>query len=252
MPRHSRPLAATTASPSAGRRGTARRLGRPRRRAAPAAPAAAHQPRAPRLPARRGDPAPRCRGTPPTGSPRSPTLVHAVDLRRRATPAARSSGSAAAAVDPATGLLGSGRVQRRRHHPRRRRLPAALAADRMTTTSRTTAYELLRSLAYLQTADGPNAGNVVLWMQPDGTLNPSAEPVELPDPSDSGPSYWLARTHLGARRGLRGLRSDARPGVRRVPRRAAARSPVDAVDRQVLDALRRVRHVRRHAGARAG
>ena len=31
-------------------------------------------------------------------------------------------------------------------------------------------------------------------MQPDGDLNPSAEPVELPDPSDSGPSYWLART----------------------------------------------------------
>ena len=41
---------------------------------------------------------------------------------------------------------------------------------------------------------GPNAGNVVLWMQPDGTLNPSAEPVELPDPSDSDASYWLART----------------------------------------------------------
>jgi hypothetical protein len=31
-------------------------------------------------------------------------------------------------------------------------------------------------------------------MQPDGELNPSAEPVELPDPSDSGPSYWTART----------------------------------------------------------
>ncbi|MCP2635282.1 hypothetical protein K0817_001710 [Microbacterium sp. HD4P20] len=61
-------------------------------------------------------------------------------------------------------------------------------------SSRDTAYELLRSLAYLQTTDGPNAGNVVLWMQPDGTLNPSAEPIELPDPSDSGPSYWLART----------------------------------------------------------
>ena len=61
-------------------------------------------------------------------------------------------------------------------------------------TSRESAYELLRSLAYLQTTDGANAGNVVLWMQPDGTLNPSAEPVELPDPSDSGPSYWLART----------------------------------------------------------
>ncbi|WP_433166597.1 hypothetical protein [Kribbella sp. CA-247076] len=52
------------------------------------------------------------------------------------------------------------------------------------------ARDLLRGLTYLQS---PN-GNVVLWMQPDGTLNPSAEPVELPDPSDSGPSYWLART----------------------------------------------------------
>ena len=60
--------------------------------------------------------------------------------------------------------------------------------------SREKAYQLLRSVAYLQTTDGPSAGNVVLWMQPDGTLNPSAEPVELPDPSDSGPSYWTART----------------------------------------------------------
>ena len=63
-----------------------------------------------------------------------------------------------------------------------------------TETSRDSAYELLRSVAYLQTATGPNAGNVVLWMQPDGTLNPSPEPVELPDPSDSGESYWLARS----------------------------------------------------------
>jgi len=60
--------------------------------------------------------------------------------------------------------------------------------------SRDKAYELLRSVAYLQTDSGPNAGNVVLWMQPDGTLNPSPEPVELPDPSDSGASYWLARS----------------------------------------------------------
>src|ERR1051326_8501692 len=37
---------------------------------------------------------------------------------------------------------------------------------------------LLRALTFLQS---PN-GNVVLWMQPDGTLNPSAIPVELPDP----------------------------------------------------------------------
>ncbi|WP_201276584.1 hypothetical protein [Marisediminicola senii] len=60
--------------------------------------------------------------------------------------------------------------------------------------SREKAYELLRSVAYFQTTTGPNAGNVVLWMQPDGTFNPSPEPVELPDPSDSGESYWLART----------------------------------------------------------
>ncbi len=61
-------------------------------------------------------------------------------------------------------------------------------------SSRRAAYQLLRGVTYLQTVQGPHAGNVVLWMQPDGTLDPSAEPKELPDPSDSGASYWLART----------------------------------------------------------
>ena len=61
-------------------------------------------------------------------------------------------------------------------------------------SSRASAYELLRGLTYLQTSAGANAGNVVLWMQPDGTLNPSPQPKELPDPSDSDASYWLART----------------------------------------------------------
>ncbi len=56
------------------------------------------------------------------------------------------------------------------------------------------AYQLLRGLTYMQTASGPNAGNVVLWMQPDGTLNPSAQPADDPDPSDSGSSFWLGRT----------------------------------------------------------
>ena len=56
------------------------------------------------------------------------------------------------------------------------------------------AFQTLRSLTYLQTSSGPNAGNVVLWQQSDGTLNPSATPKELPDPSDSAESYWLART----------------------------------------------------------
>jgi len=62
------------------------------------------------------------------------------------------------------------------------------------TDSRTKAYELLRSVAYLQTDSGANRGRSVLWIQSDGTLNLSAEPVELPDPSDSGPSYWQARS----------------------------------------------------------
>lgn len=60
--------------------------------------------------------------------------------------------------------------------------------------SREDAHQLLRALTYLQDSSGPNAGRVVLWQQFDGTLNPSADPVELPDPSDSAESYWLGRT----------------------------------------------------------
>lgn len=62
------------------------------------------------------------------------------------------------------------------------------------TRSRDEARDVLRSLAFLQTTSGPNAGRVVLWQQEDGTLTPSAIPVELPDPSDSAESYWLARS----------------------------------------------------------
>ncbi len=65
---------------------------------------------------------------------------------------------------------------------------------------------LLRGLTYLQTATGPHAGDVVLWMQPDGTLTPSATPKELPDPSDSGPSFWLARTVWALGEGYAALR----------------------------------------------
>ncbi len=60
--------------------------------------------------------------------------------------------------------------------------------------SKKRAYELLRGVTYMQTTAGPNAGNVVLWMQPDGSLNPSPVPVETPDPSDSDESYWVARS----------------------------------------------------------
>jgi len=56
------------------------------------------------------------------------------------------------------------------------------------------AYQQLRGLAYFQTLTGPKAGEVVLWMQPDGTLSPSPIIKDNPDPSDSDASYWLART----------------------------------------------------------
>lgn len=98
--------------------------------------------------------------------------------------------------------------------------------------SREHAYELLRSLAYLQTSSGPDAGNVVLWIQPDGTLNPSAVPVELPDPSDSGPSYWLARTIWAFGEGYAAFAA-ADPSFAAFLR-DRLRLSVDAVERQVL------------------
>jgi len=99
-------------------------------------------------------------------------------------------------------------------------------------SSRTTAYELLRSTAYLQTATGDNAGNVVLWMQPDGTLNPSPEPVELPDPSDSGDSYWLARTLWAFGEGYAAFRKADPEFARFLQERL--RLGVKALERQVL------------------
>ncbi len=99
--------------------------------------------------------------------------------------------------------------------------------------SRDAAREMLRGLTYLQTASGPDAGNVVLWMQPDGTLNPSAEPVELPDPSDSDASYWLARTIWALGEGYAAF-EDADPRFARFLGRRLELA-VDAVDRQVLD-----------------
>ncbi len=102
------------------------------------------------------------------------------------------------------------------------------------TASRDAAYEMLRGLTYLQTATGPNAGNVVLWMQPDGTLNPSAEPVELPDPSDSDASYWVARTIWALGEGYAAF-AESDPDFAAFLRDRLELS-IDAIDRQVLDA----------------
>src|SRR5215211_3002060 len=99
--------------------------------------------------------------------------------------------------------------------------------------SREHAYQLLRGVTYLQTASGPDAGNVVLWMQPDGTLNPSPTPTEEPDPSDSGPSYWLARTIWALGEGYAAFRG-ADPAFAGFLRGRLELS-LDALDRQVLD-----------------
>ena len=120
-------------------------------------------------------------------------------------------------------------------------------------SSRDAAYEMLRGLTYLQTASGDDAGNVVLWMQPDGTLNPSAEPVELPDPSDSDASYWVARTIWALGEGYAAFAATDDPAddsLRRVPPRAAGalhrrRRPAGARHLRPAGVGRRQAHPRR-------
>ena len=102
------------------------------------------------------------------------------------------------------------------------------------TDSRERAYGLLRGLTYLQTATGPNQGNVVLWMQPDGTLHPSAIPVELPDPSDSDAAYWLSRTIWALGEGYAAFRT-ADPAFASFLR-ARLDLAIGAINREVLDA----------------
>jgi len=98
--------------------------------------------------------------------------------------------------------------------------------------SRDKAYGLLRTVTYLQTATGADRGRSVLWVQADGTLNPSARPVELPDPSDSGPSYWQARSLWALGEGFAAFRR-ADPGFARFLRERILLS-VGALERDVL------------------
>lgn len=103
-------------------------------------------------------------------------------------------------------------------------------------TSRAAARQLLRGLCYLQTVPDddtdPRAGNVVLWQQADGRLNPSAEPVELPDPSDSGHSAWLARTIWALGEGFAAFDGDDPDFAAFL--RSRLRLAMSAVRRQVL------------------
>ncbi|GAB2487832.1 DUF5585 domain-containing protein [Jatrophihabitans fulvus] len=98
--------------------------------------------------------------------------------------------------------------------------------------SRTYAFDLLRGLTYMQTTRGRDRGNVVLWMQPDGTLTPSAIPREEPDPSDSANSYWLARTVWALGEGYAAYR-DADPSFARFLR-DRMRLALGALQRETL------------------
>jgi hypothetical protein len=100
-------------------------------------------------------------------------------------------------------------------------------------SSRSHARQLLRGLTYLQTATGPDRGNVVLWMQPDGTLNRSAVPAELPDPSDSDAAYWTARTIWALGEGYAAFRH-VDPKFAAFLRTRLVLS-MHAIDREVLD-----------------
>jgi hypothetical protein len=94
--------------------------------------------------------------------------------------------------------------------------------------SRDASQALLRGLTYLQSGNG----NFVLWMQPDGTLHPSALPPELPDPSDSGPSYWTARAVWALGEGYAAWRTAA-PAFAAFLRQRLDRA-VGALSREVL------------------
>jgi hypothetical protein len=102
--------------------------------------------------------------------------------------------------------------------------------------SRAAARQLLRGLCFLQTVPAddtdPRTGNVVLWQQTDGRLNPSALPVEEPDPSDGAESAWLARTIWALGEGFAAFDGDE-PGFAAFLR-ARLRLAVAAVRRQVL------------------
>ena len=103
------------------------------------------------------------------------------------------------------------------------------------THSRDAAYGLLRAVTYMQTlSDDARNGNFVLWMQPDGTLNKSAIPEENPHPSDSGPSYWLARAIWALGEGYEAFNGD--PGFADFAAflRVRLNLALDALDRQVL------------------
>ena len=109
--------------------------------------------------------------------------------------------------------------------------------------SRAQAVGLLRGLTYLQS---PN-GNVVLWMQPDGTLNASADPPETARARPTAtPSYWLARTVWALGEGYSAFKRDDPAFARFLRERLDL-----AIERARTRGARRLRRVRRSSTASA-
>ena len=99
------------------------------------------------------------------------------------------------------------------------RPPAALAADRRRRPAGTKAFDLLRAVAYFQTATGDQRRQRRALDAAGRHPEPAAPcPEGAPDPSDSAESYWLARTVWALGEGYAAFRALG-PGLRRASSR---------------------------------
>ena len=177
----------------------------PRRPPRPPPHGHAHQPRPPRLALGAGDPARPEPATRRTGWRRSPRSASCGPMPRTPTVTEPHAASAAAPTTRTTDTWGQGAFNA---DDISRAAVVYLRHWQATGSTDQPATRRTRCCAASPTCRpprGPNAGNVVLWMQPDGTLNPqrrargAARPVRQRRVLLAGPH------DLGARRGLRGL-----------------------------------------------
>ncbi|MHB1295006.1 MAG: hypothetical protein ACYC4R_08395 [Anaerolineae bacterium] len=95
------------------------------------------------------------------------------------------------------------------------------------------AYGALRHVLYMQTLTGENAGNFVIWMQPDGTLNPTPTPPDDPNPADAGFSWWAARAMWALAEGYDVFREEQPEFAEVLHERFDL--AMEALDRQVIE-----------------
>ncbi|MHB0856847.1 MAG: hypothetical protein ACYC5M_04680 [Anaerolineae bacterium] len=95
------------------------------------------------------------------------------------------------------------------------------------------AYGALRHVMYMQTLTGENAGNFVIWMQPDGTLNLTPTPPDDPNPADAGFSWWAARAMWAMAEGYDVFREELPEFAEALQQRMEL--AMEALDRQVIE-----------------